>query len=97
MVGIAVGISVLIGSGWKVVQWWRGRKPPKVSVLEAALPQKEQNQIACEDCQAVFTPKWKEKETITGDVIQYAKCPQCGFENEFEVDWDEEEDSAEDE
>jgi len=67
-----------------------------VSVLEAALPKKEEEQIACEECRTVFAPKWKERETITGSVIQYAKCPQCGFENEFEIDSDEDDETEED-
>ncbi len=45
-------------------------------------------QIACDYCQRVFTPKLKYREGLFTEE-EYTVCPHCGEENVFEVDEEE--------
>jgi len=98
IVGIIVGLLVIGGAARR----WVGRNKDNlrkaVTVDDAPKPKKiakPKEQIACDECQTVFAPKWKERETSTGKIIEYAVCPRCGFENEFEIDDDEDDEDSE--
>jgi RNase P subunit RPR2 len=90
-------IGGLLAIGGVVWGWVRRNKDTlsKAVVIEIPKPKKPatpKEQIACDECQTVFVPKWKERETYSGVTIEYAVCPQCGFENEFEVEEDDDDD-----
>lgn len=101
IVEIAVGVVIIVGAVAAAIRW--ARKSPIVagakSVSYAAArtasravrvnDDSEQDKIACSECQTIFKPRWKERETYSGEIIEYAVCPQCGTENEFEVVEDE--------
>lgn len=92
IVGTIVGLITIGGAVWGVYKRRRGREPSEATEPKAKrLRKKKERQIACDNCQTVFTPKWKERETFWGGVVQYAVCPECEEENEFELEEDEEE------
>ena len=97
IVGIAVGLITITGAIWKLRQWRENRSgsPPKDGLDADGHEEKLAEQIACNNCQRIFTPKWKRKSGFLGDE-EYALCPHCGEENAFDVEEDEEE-SFEDE
>ncbi|MGA2874371.1 MAG: hypothetical protein ABSE82_02420 [Nitrososphaerales archaeon] len=49
---------------------------------------KEGEKIACEFCGSVFLPKFEIGKKRRKGHLEYAICPQCDEENEFEVNDD---------
>jgi hypothetical protein len=90
---LGVGIALLVGP-----KLYGGSKMPRDSAVSKSGSKKgtkkekaEKEKIACDNCQTVFTPQWKERELKSGKIVDVAVCPQCGEDNEFEIIEDDEE------
>ncbi len=112
LVEILVGLVIIAGVVWGSFHWLGKHKPESVKASDTIknvltvdggikVPKlqkgKKEEQIACSECQTVFTPKWKERELASGEIIDVAVCPHCGEDNEFEVVEDEDDEEDEDE
>ena len=79
---IIVAVVIIGGAVLGVIRWWLKKKTEGID-------EEEPEQIACNNCQRVFTPDLKEREVFFNKE-EYAICPYCEEENTFEVDEEDE-------